>query len=160
MRESTWVLAAVARAEVHLPTNNYPALLYSRWQGQRKTLASSEGSHQAAACHPSQWSNLPPGGCHLIIGKYWTTHRILQTNTIHRIPPMIFPFSCHLPPLLWLCHHRHNIQILPSIFHSISFSQSNKLSQSRKLAGHKLRTIYDLRASVCIPVAHTCVRAK
>ena len=55
-------LAAVARAEdvsvfvysfiFHLPTDNYPGFLYYPClQGQRKTLAIPEGSHQAAACH-------------------------------------------------------------------------------------------------------------
>ena len=80
----------------------------------------------------SGWSNLLPRGCRLIIGQYETmARRNLQTN-IDLLILLSPPESLH----------RYGRAInatdatskLPWIFHSsISFSQSNKLSQSCKL---------------------------
>ena len=124
----------------HLPTNSYLALLYySYWQGKHKTAAILGGSHQAAAS--SGWSNLLPWGCCLIIGQYEAILQILQTSIDFSILPSP-PESLH--------HYGHAINattgttskyphLLWIFCFSISFSQSNKLSQSCKL--HTSHTI-------------------
>ena len=167
-----------------LPKNNsrFSILLLSTGPTQntshigRQPSSGSWSLQSLSASCSSGWSNPLPQGSHWKYGTMRRIHRYgcaINSATTEDIRSSKEPIGVSEHRLR--IKYGHNIQI-PHLFStsSISSSQSNKSLQSRKLhtncrgllviarwiAGHKLRTIYTLRAFVCIPGAYTYVQVK